>query len=82
MALEAVNANDTVLRDYNLKMKVNNGECKAEAVMNTFIYYVLFSVYKKLVGILGEKHVSNNIWSQCVTHNINYPYFFFLMFFM
>ncbi|PNF24218.1 hypothetical protein B7P43_G15826 [Cryptotermes secundus] len=53
MALEAVNANDTILRDYNLKMKVNNGECKAEAVMNTFIYYVLFSVYKKLVGILG-----------------------------
>jgi hypothetical protein len=32
--------------------------------MNTFIYYVLFSVYKKLVGILGEKHISNNIWSQ------------------
>ncbi|XP_021935929.1 receptor-type guanylate cyclase gcy-4-like isoform X2 [Zootermopsis nevadensis] len=53
MALEAVNANDSVLRDYNLKMKVNNGECKAEAVMKTFIYYVLFNVYKKLVGILG-----------------------------
>jgi hypothetical protein len=77
MALEAVNANDTVLRDYNLKMKVNNGECKAEAVMNTFIYYVLFSVYKKLVGILGEKRISNNIWNQYVTHNINYPFFFF-----
>ncbi|XP_069698476.1 uncharacterized protein [Periplaneta americana] len=53
MALESVNANDSVLRDYNLKMKVNNGECKAEAVMKTFIYYVLFNVYKKLVGILG-----------------------------
>lgn len=62
MALEAVNANDSVLRDYNLKMKVNNGECKAEAVMKTFIYYVLFNVYKKLVGILGEKHNSNNLW--------------------
>jgi hypothetical protein len=48
-------------------MKVNNGECRAEAVMNTFIYYVLFSVYKKLVGILGEKNVSNNTWIQCVT---------------
>lgn len=53
MALDAVNANDSVLRDYNLKMKVNNGECRAEAVMTTFIYYVLFNVYKKLVGILG-----------------------------
>lgn len=81
MALEAVNANDTVLRDYNLKMKVNNGECKAEAVMNTFIYYVLFSVYKKLVGILGEEHISNNIWSHCVTNNINYPFLFSPYFF-
>jgi hypothetical protein len=57
MALDAINANDSVLRDYNLKMKVNNGECKSEAVMNAFIYYVLFNVYKKLVGILGEKHI-------------------------
>jgi hypothetical protein len=29
--------------------------------MNAFIYYVLFNVYKKLVGILGEKHIWNNI---------------------
>jgi hypothetical protein len=55
MALEAVNANDSVLRDYNLKLKVNDGECRAETVMTTFIYYVLFNIYKKLVGILGEK---------------------------
>ena len=63
MALEAVNANDSVLRDYNLKMKVNNGECRAEAVMTTFIYYVLFNIYKKLVGILGEKQLQSSVES-------------------
>lgn len=65
MALEAVNANDSVLRDYNLKMKVNNGECKAEAVMKTFIYYVLFNIYKKLVGILGEKQFKQYVELVC-----------------
>jgi hypothetical protein len=61
MAVEAVNANDSVLRDYSLKLKVNNGECRAEAVMTTFIYYVLFNVYKKLVGILGEKQLKSHV---------------------
>jgi hypothetical protein len=32
--------------------------------MTTFIYYVLFNMYKKLVGILGEKHNWNHVWSQ------------------
>jgi hypothetical protein len=59
MAIDAVNANDSVLRDYNLKLKVNDGECRAEAVMKTFIYYVLFNIYKRLVGILGKKQLQS-----------------------
>jgi hypothetical protein len=29
--------------------------------MTTFIYYVLFNIYKKLVGILGEKWLLSSV---------------------
>jgi len=83
MALEAVNANDSVLRDYNLKLKVNNGECRAEAVMTTFIYYVLFNIYKKLVGILGEKQLQSKCgaieWPMIITHLFSIFFLNFLL---
>nr|CAD7258606.1 unnamed protein product [Timema shepardi] len=53
LALDAINLNKTILRDYNLKLKVDNGECKADIVMKTFIDYILFNIYNKLVGVLG-----------------------------
>nr|CAD7396592.1 unnamed protein product [Timema poppensis] len=53
LALDAINLNKTILRDYNLKLKVDNGECKADIVMKTFIDYILFNIYNKLVGVLA-----------------------------
>ncbi|XP_067007078.2 uncharacterized protein [Anabrus simplex] len=53
MALEAVNTNDSVLRDYRLELKVDNGQCEADVVMKTFIDYITYNLYQKLVGILG-----------------------------
>nr|CAD7426195.1 unnamed protein product [Timema monikensis] len=53
LALDAINLNKTILRDYNLKLKVENGECKADIVMKTFIDYILFNIYNKLIGVLG-----------------------------
>ncbi|PSN54801.1 hypothetical protein C0J52_02008 [Blattella germanica] len=60
MAVDAVNSNDTVLRDYNLKLQVNNGECKTENVMSTFIQYILFNihVYLQLLKRLGWEQVA------------------------
>ena len=55
MAVDAVNSNETILRDYNLRLAIDNGECKTETVMSTFIQYILFNKYRKMVGILGKQ---------------------------
>ncbi|GLH00493.1 Guanylate cyclase [Gryllus bimaculatus] len=54
MALEAVNRNDSLLPDYNLSLKVNDGKCAADVVMKTFIDYVMDDLFRNLVGILGK----------------------------
>ncbi|XP_063228981.1 atrial natriuretic peptide receptor 2-like [Bacillus rossius redtenbacheri] len=53
MALTAVNKNDTILRDYQLVLNVDNGQCKSDVVMKTFIEYIIFDMYNELAGILG-----------------------------
>ena len=53
MAKNAINHNKTILRDYNLKMLVNDGQCKSDLVMKSFIDYILHNFYSKLIGILG-----------------------------
>lgn len=53
MAQEAVNRNNSVLRDYKLSLLVNDGQCQADVVMKIFINYILLQYYGKLVGILG-----------------------------
>lgn len=60
MALEAINRNASILRDYKLKLLANNGQCAADIVMKTFIEYVLNGRYKTLAGILGEEAVHEN----------------------
>ncbi|XP_016841856.1 uncharacterized protein LOC100115038 [Nasonia vitripennis] len=53
MAKTAINRNNTVLRDYNLKMLINDGQCKSDFVMKSFIDYILHNFYRKLIGVLG-----------------------------
>lgn len=52
MAKEAINANNTVLTDYNLSLMALDGQCKSEMVMKSFIDYVV-QCYSRLIGILG-----------------------------
>ncbi|XP_012143005.2 uncharacterized protein LOC100883782 isoform X1 [Megachile rotundata] len=53
MAKEAINVNNTVLRDYNLALLANDGQCKSDMVMRSFIDYIVHNQYDKLVGVLG-----------------------------
>lgn len=53
MAKEAINDNNTVLRDYNLELLAHDGQCKSDMVMKSFIDYIVHNYYEKLVGILG-----------------------------
>ncbi|XP_014251648.1 receptor-type guanylate cyclase gcy-19-like [Cimex lectularius] len=53
MAIKAINNNTRVLQDYKLELLLDNGECKADIVMRTFINYIFNNNYPQLVGILG-----------------------------
>ncbi|XP_014237000.1 receptor-type guanylate cyclase gcy-3-like [Trichogramma pretiosum] len=53
MAKQSINHNKTILRDYNLKMLINDGQCKSDLVMKSFIDYILHNYYSKLIGVLG-----------------------------
>lgn len=53
MAIDAVNANNQILRDYKLKLLLDDGQCQSDVVMKTFIDYILMNKYERLVGILG-----------------------------
>lgn len=53
MAVDAINRNGTILRDYDLKLKVADGQCSADVVMKEFIDYLRFEHFKRMVGILG-----------------------------
>lgn len=53
MAKEAINDNNTLLRDYNLTLLANDGQCKSDMVMKSFIDYLIHNYYQKLVGVLG-----------------------------
>lgn len=53
MAQDAVNQNSTVLKDFNLKLLVSDGQCQTDMVLKTFIDYIFHNEYPELVGILG-----------------------------
>ncbi|XP_070151049.1 uncharacterized protein [Polyergus mexicanus] len=53
MAKEVINVNNTLLRDYNLTLLANDGQCKSDMVMKSFIDYIVHNHYQKLVGVLG-----------------------------
>ncbi|EFX88537.1 hypothetical protein DAPPUDRAFT_310745 [Daphnia pulex] len=53
MAVDAINRNGTILRDYELKLLVADGQCSADMVMKSFIDYLRFKSFNRMVGILG-----------------------------
>ncbi|EZA52311.1 Insulin receptor [Ooceraea biroi] len=53
MAKDAINVNNTLLRDYNLTLLASDGQCKSDMVMKSFIDYIIHNYYQKLVGVLG-----------------------------
>ncbi|KAI4493157.1 hypothetical protein M0802_009574 [Mischocyttarus mexicanus] len=53
MAKEAINVNNSIFRDYNLTLLANDGQCKTDVVMKSFIDYIVHNFYEKLVDVLG-----------------------------
>lgn len=53
MAVNAINKNETVLKDYKLELLTEDGQCSADHVMRSFIRYVTSKKFPKMVGILG-----------------------------
>ena len=53
MAVIAVNANSSLLSNYNLKLIVANGKCSADIVLKSFIEYLRNERFNRMVGILG-----------------------------
>ncbi|XP_076631100.1 uncharacterized protein LOC143346666 [Colletes latitarsis] len=53
MAMEAINVNNTLLPNYNLTLLANDGQCKSDMVMKSFIDFIYERHYHKLIGVLG-----------------------------
>lgn len=60
MAVDAINRNETILRDYDLKLLVADGQCSADMVMKSFIDYLRFKHFNRMVGILGIVKILRN----------------------
>ncbi|XP_017835096.2 LOW QUALITY PROTEIN: retinal guanylyl cyclase 2 [Drosophila busckii] len=50
-AVRAINNNATILPNYKLTLKINDGECKSAMVMKAFIHY--FYAEHDMLGVLG-----------------------------
>lgn len=59
MAIAAVNANNSVLKDYNLHLYVRDGQCKADKVLMGFIDYIRLDTFSNMAGILGKRQSKN-----------------------
>ncbi|GAB6030439.1 hypothetical protein CHUAL_007310 [Chamberlinius hualienensis] len=53
MAVEAINNNNSVLKDFDLNLLVENGQCSVDHVMKAFVKYVSMKQFSRLIGILG-----------------------------
>lgn len=57
MATDRVNNNSEILQDYDIKLMVQNGGCKSEYVLASFIHYVRSETgsppLEQMIGILG-----------------------------
>lgn len=57
MAITAVNQNHTILKDYELRMHVYDGQCRADKVMKGFIDYIRLSNFPSMAGIVGKNQI-------------------------
>lgn len=57
MAVEAINRNETLLKDYELFLLEEDGACSADHVMKAFIKYVHSVEFPRIIGILGRYRV-------------------------
>ena len=69
MAVDAINRNATILRDYDLKLFVSDGQCTADMVMKSLIDYLRFKHFNRMVGILGK---CKTIFYQPVFHELKF----------
>ncbi|XP_074115403.1 uncharacterized protein LOC141538040 isoform X1 [Cotesia typhae] len=53
MAKQAINLDNTILRDYDITLLASDGQCKSDMVMKSFIDYIVHNYYQKLIGVLG-----------------------------
>ncbi|XP_076647965.1 uncharacterized protein LOC143356288 [Halictus rubicundus] len=53
MAKEAINKNGTVLNNYIMSVVANDGQCKSDMVLKSFIDFMISKSYKRMVGVLG-----------------------------
>ena len=54
MAIDAVNKNETILKDYEMKLLALDGQCSGDMVLKAFIDYVRLPHFNRMVGILGN----------------------------
>ncbi|XP_039299977.1 uncharacterized protein LOC111045716 isoform X1 [Nilaparvata lugens] len=53
MAVDAVNANSSVLSGYKLTLLPKDGKCRSDAVIKSFVEFIKADRFPKLAGILG-----------------------------
>ena len=53
MALEYINADPTVLPDYEIVMLIRDTQCKADIVMKQFMHFIVNETHP-IAGILGK----------------------------
>jgi len=54
MAQDAINKNDSILKDYSLKLHAYDGQCRTDKVMKSFIDYIRLYTFPHMAGILGK----------------------------
>ena len=54
LAVDHINNNDTLLRNYDLKLHLVDGRCKEDTVMQRFLDVYTNKKHKTYVGVLGK----------------------------
>ena len=67
MAIDAINRNTSVLRQYQMDLLVSDGQCSADMVMKTFINYLRMPIFPQMAGVLGELDESKWQETLCAT---------------
>lgn len=69
MAVETINKDTDVLKDYVLKIPIVATQCRRELVVNAYISYLNRDASRKVIGILGPACSKPTIPIAAVSHN-------------